>query len=41
MVDKEDLFLKIKVNHNGESKEFRSENLPTLDELKSKIMGYL
>ena len=41
MVDKEDLFLKIKVNHNGESKEFKSENLPTLDELKGKIMGYL
>ena len=41
MVDKEDEFLKIKVNHNGESKEFKSENLPTLDELKGKIMGYL
>ena len=41
MVNKEDEFLKIKVNHNGESKEFKSENLPTLDELKGKIMGYL
>ena len=41
MVDKEDLYLNIKVNHNGKSKEFRSENLPTIDELKSKIMGYL
>ena len=40
MVDKEDVFLKIKVKHNGISEEFRSENLPTLDELKSKIMGY-
>ena len=41
MVDKEDEFLEIKVNHNGESKEFKVVNLPTLDELKSKIMGYL
>ena len=40
MVDKEDVFLKIKVKHNGISEEFKSENLPTLDELKSKIMGY-
>ena len=41
MVSKEDEYLKIKVKHNDESKEFKSENLPTLDELKSKIMGYL
>ena len=41
MVNREDEFLTIKVSHNGESKEFKSENLPTLDELKSKIMGYL
>mgnify|MGYP003571393531 CR=1 FL=1 len=41
MVNKEDEYLKIKVKHNGESEEFRSENLPTIDELKSKIMGYL
>ena len=41
MVDQEDVYLTIKVNHNGESKEFISENLPSLDELKCKIMGYL
>ena len=41
MVDKEDLYIKIKVYHNSESEEFRSENLPTIDELKSKIMRYL
>jgi len=41
MVDQEDVYLTIKVNHNGESKELISENLPSLDELKCEIMGYL
>jgi len=40
MVDKEDCYLIIKINHNDESKEYKFENLPSLNELKSEIMGY-
>ena len=38
MVDQEDVYLKINVNYKGEIKEFVTTELPTLDELKNKIM---
>ena len=38
MVDKQDLYLKIKVNYEGQSMEINSKDLPNLDHLKNIIM---
>lgn len=41
MVDIDDCYIIININHNGETKEFKSNILPSLDNFKSEIMGSL